>query len=87
MGINMNFCLFLNFVNLSAKFKIIYLFFLCFDTLIAFPGTVISQHSSFALHSPFRYDGLRFHVLQLENMCTVGIKVLCSNSHVTHVLY
>jgi hypothetical protein len=55
------FCLFLNFANLSAKCKFICLFFLCFDTFIALPGTVISQRSTFALHSPFRDDGLRFH--------------------------
>ena len=42
------------------------IYFSCiFDTFIAFPGTVISQHSSFALHSPFTNDGLRFHVTQL----------------------
>jgi len=41
-------------------------YFSCvFDLFIAFPGTVISQQSSFALHSPFRNDGLRFHVTPL----------------------
>jgi len=63
MGIIMTVCLLLNFLKLSAKFKI---YFSCFfDTFIAFSGTVISQHSSFALHSPFRNYGLRFHVTSL----------------------